>query len=103
MVGEERGKECCAIGVGSLDYLDLGDFDEALCAVVGFINKNVEPYKSTPMMAIEDGQAVLSQALVDAAYGKSWSELASRSAHPTECLGNKQTVYVKALGVGRFV
>ena len=101
-VGEERGKECCAVGVGVLDYLELGDFEEALCAVIGFVNAKVDGYKSAPLLVVEDGQPMLAQALVDLAYGKTWSEVASRAFFPTESLGCKQTVFVKALGVGRF-
>ena len=102
-VGEERGKECCAVGVGELEYLGLGDFEEAMCAVIKFINETVEPYKSAPMLTVEGGEPMLSQALIDTAYGKAWAETASRSFFVVESLGCKQTVYVKALGVGRFV
>ena len=41
------------------------------------------------MLAVEDGQPVLAQALVDAAFGGAWSELATRSFQPVDALGGK--------------
>ena len=101
LVGEERGKECCAVGFGDLDYLDAGDFESALCTVISHINSHIAPYKEKPMLEVEDGQPVMSQALVDIAFGKAWSELSSRSFLAVESLDCRQTILYLCQGARR--